>query len=230
MRPCLGLGHLYLQLFGIEPALETAIGIGTCWMLFFFAMNIISASASGWFQNAATVIKIIPLIIIGFAGNLLGQLRPDLPAGKHRQRFVVASCDPRGGLLLRQLGSSRRPSPTRSRQRKNLPSAHYKPADYPRAVHPVLCRDLRADQTSGDHNGRRAPGPRPILIFGPVGEKVIGVIIVISVVRRTQRTYHGHVPDALFPRNPEYDPVFRSTCRKPARRPTSRFIRSSRPS
>lgn len=23
------------QLFGIEPALETAIGIGTCWMLFF---------------------------------------------------------------------------------------------------------------------------------------------------------------------------------------------------
>ncbi len=60
------------QLFGLEITLErtTLIGVGCLTVL--FITNTLSAKAGGYFQNAAMVIKIIPLLIIALAGLFLG--------------------------------------------------------------------------------------------------------------------------------------------------------------
>lgn len=55
-------------LFGIEGSLETEIFIGILFMLFFFGINILSVRLGGYFQNAATVIKMIPLVVIAVLG------------------------------------------------------------------------------------------------------------------------------------------------------------------
>lgn len=172
------------QLFGIEPALETAIGIGTCWMLFFFAMNIISASASGWFQNAATVIKIIPLIIIGFAGISSGSFaqtfQPVSTASASSWLLAIPavafSFD--GWIIATSIAHEVRDS------RKNLPRALIMSPLIILVLYILyfvgICALIGPDQviTMGDAHLAYAAN----LIFGPVGEKVIGVIIVISVV------------------------------------------------
>lgn len=57
-------------LFGIKPNLETQIIIGSLYAIFIFIVNSISAKLGGLFQNASTIIKLIPLILIAVAGLL----------------------------------------------------------------------------------------------------------------------------------------------------------------
>ena len=59
-------------LFGIEDKLETQMLIGLAIMIFLFILNTISAKLGGIFQNASTIIKIIPLVIIAIAGLVFG--------------------------------------------------------------------------------------------------------------------------------------------------------------
>ena len=59
-------------LFGIEGKLETQMLIGLGIMIFLFVLNTISAKLGGIFQNASTIIKIVPLIIIAMAGLAFG--------------------------------------------------------------------------------------------------------------------------------------------------------------
>ncbi|AYE35772.1 APC family permease [Clostridium septicum] len=61
------------MLFGLESTLETQILIGLAMMLIIFITNILSAKLGGIFQNASTVIKIIPLIFIAIAGLVFGK-------------------------------------------------------------------------------------------------------------------------------------------------------------
>jgi APA family basic amino acid/polyamine antiporter len=65
-------GIYICQLFGLEITLErsTLIGVGCLTVL--FITNTLSAKAGGYFQNAAMIIKMIPLLIIAIAGLLLG--------------------------------------------------------------------------------------------------------------------------------------------------------------
>lgn len=61
-------------LFGIEPKLETQILIGLACMILFYIVNILSAKFAGLFQGASTIIKLIPLIIIGIGGLVGGDV------------------------------------------------------------------------------------------------------------------------------------------------------------
>ena len=59
-------------LFGIEATLMTQVLIGFVIMCVLFICNILSAKLGGYFQNLATVIKLLPLFIIGIAGIVAG--------------------------------------------------------------------------------------------------------------------------------------------------------------
>ena len=59
-------------LFGINGTLETQILIGLAIMVLAFIVNTMSAKYGGYFQNASTVIKIIPLVLIAILGVIFG--------------------------------------------------------------------------------------------------------------------------------------------------------------
>ncbi|MGG5461770.1 APC family permease [Clostridium sp. B9] len=59
-------------LFGIEGTLEIQILIGLAVIGILFIFNVLSAKAGGYFQNASTVIKLIPLILIAVVGIAYG--------------------------------------------------------------------------------------------------------------------------------------------------------------
>ncbi len=67
-------------LFGIPGTLGMQVLFGTLLMAVLFGVNLLSAKLGGYFQNAATVIKMIPLIVIAVLGfffappDALGQL------------------------------------------------------------------------------------------------------------------------------------------------------------
>lgn len=60
------------MLFGFDGGLEVQILIGLAIMIIIFILNVLSAKLGGLFQNASTVIKIIPLVFIAIAGLTFG--------------------------------------------------------------------------------------------------------------------------------------------------------------
>ena len=58
-------------LFGINSTLESQLGIGLIFLSFLFVVNSLSAKLGGIFQNASTIIKLIPLVLIACAGLFL---------------------------------------------------------------------------------------------------------------------------------------------------------------
>ena len=59
-------------LFGIEGTLENQMLIGLGIMVFLFIINTLSAKVGGLFQNASTIIKLIPLLLIAVTGLVFG--------------------------------------------------------------------------------------------------------------------------------------------------------------
>lgn len=60
-------------LFGVKDAsLELQMGIGLAWFIICYIFNIISASFSGKFQVFSTIVKLIPLFVLGVATWLFG--------------------------------------------------------------------------------------------------------------------------------------------------------------
>lgn len=59
-------------LFGINSTLELSIIIGLIVIVLVYIMNVISAKLGGIFQNASTIIKLIPLILIAITGLIFG--------------------------------------------------------------------------------------------------------------------------------------------------------------
>lgn len=72
-------------LFGWRASLERQILIGFAAYTLLYLLNYLSAKAAGYFQNAATLIKLVPLALVAVAGLFLG--RPDFTviAGTHGQ-------------------------------------------------------------------------------------------------------------------------------------------------
>ncbi len=66
------VGVYACMLFGIEATYEITAAIGVFASIIYFAINALSANLGGYFQNCATIIKMIPLIIIAVAGFLYG--------------------------------------------------------------------------------------------------------------------------------------------------------------
>lgn len=69
-------GIYITMLFGIKSTLEMQVLIGTVVIIVLYVINIYSYKLGGYFQNASTVIKLIPLIIIAAAGIIFGDPAP----------------------------------------------------------------------------------------------------------------------------------------------------------
>lgn len=76
-------------LFAWDLTFELQIFLGLGYIILFSAINILSRVLGGYFQNFATVIKLIPLIIIAIAGLVWNQALPVLPNGI--DEFVVTA-------------------------------------------------------------------------------------------------------------------------------------------
>ncbi|MFB2538668.1 MULTISPECIES: APC family permease [unclassified Acinetobacter] len=60
------VGMFFTLLFGMQDAsFELQIGIGLVWLVSLYALNIFSARLAGKFQVLSTIIKLIPLFVIG---------------------------------------------------------------------------------------------------------------------------------------------------------------------
>ncbi|NLK94789.1 MAG: amino acid permease [Clostridiales bacterium] len=62
----------FCQLFNINISFEGQIVIGFLAMLLLYMINLLSKKLGGYFQNAATIIKLIPLFFIAISGLLFG--------------------------------------------------------------------------------------------------------------------------------------------------------------
>ncbi|MGL4607343.1 MAG: APC family permease [Eubacteriaceae bacterium] len=65
-------GIYFCILFNVEQTLEIQILVGLCCFIILFITNVIAARVGGYFQSAAMVIKLIPLIVIAIAGFFFG--------------------------------------------------------------------------------------------------------------------------------------------------------------
>lgn len=65
-------GIYICMLFGIEGGLALQTIIGLVIIILLYILNLLSAKLGGYFQNASTVIKVIPLILIAFIGVFFG--------------------------------------------------------------------------------------------------------------------------------------------------------------
>ncbi len=70
------IGIYMTILFGIESTLELQVIIGVVVMTILFLINILSYKYGGYLQNASTIIKLIPLILIAFLGLAFGDPKP----------------------------------------------------------------------------------------------------------------------------------------------------------
>lgn len=66
------VGVYMCMLFGWNATFELISWIGIIASILCFAMNVFSANLGGYFQNCATVIKMIPLVLIAGAGFIYG--------------------------------------------------------------------------------------------------------------------------------------------------------------
>ena len=65
-------GIYICMLFGIEGGLALHTLIGLAVIVVFYILNLLSGKLGGYFQNASTVIKVIPLTLIALAGVFFG--------------------------------------------------------------------------------------------------------------------------------------------------------------
>ncbi len=76
------VASLYIfSLFNIQAGLEAQIILGLVLMTMVYALNIISVKVGGYFQNASTILKLIPLIGFAIIGFFWGAPNPEIPAG-----------------------------------------------------------------------------------------------------------------------------------------------------
>ena len=67
-------GIYICMLFGLESTLNVQILIGLAIIIVLFITNTLSAKLGGYFQNASTIIKLLPLIFIAVGGLIFGDV------------------------------------------------------------------------------------------------------------------------------------------------------------
>ena len=65
---CWVTGVYACMVFGLGDGFATQMAIGVIYLVVCVAWNVLAPVLAGWFQNATTIIKIIPLIAVGVAG------------------------------------------------------------------------------------------------------------------------------------------------------------------
>ncbi|MGX6966998.1 APC family permease [Vagococcus teuberi] len=66
-------------LLNLPQTLPYQMGIGFCYMVFFYLLNIVSSQFAGWFQIISTITKLIPLIGIGLIAIFWTKDVPTVP-------------------------------------------------------------------------------------------------------------------------------------------------------
>lgn len=74
------VGIYICMLFGVKGNLEIQVLIGTSITGILFIFNILSSRLGAYFQNASTIIKLIPLILIAFVGIAYGDPKSIVPS------------------------------------------------------------------------------------------------------------------------------------------------------
>ncbi len=173
-------------LFDLPMTLENQVLIGTGATVFLYVVNILSARLGGWFQNAATIIKLIPLILIALAGIFIAKPGPMLISDAATVLSTAAwvsaivpiafSFD--GWIIATSVGHEIKNS------KRNLPLALVVSPLIILAVYLIYFIGISAlvgpekIMQMGDAHVDYAAN----LLFGPVGAKVILVFVIISVL------------------------------------------------
>ena len=66
------VGVYFCTLFNIDGSVLLQCLIGTVWILICFGFNALSRKGGGYFQNATTFIKLVPLLLVAIFGLILG--------------------------------------------------------------------------------------------------------------------------------------------------------------
>lgn len=72
-------GTYTTMLLNLPQTLAYQMGIGFCYMLFFYGLNILSSQFAGWFQIISTITKLIPLVGIGIIAIFWRNEPPIIP-------------------------------------------------------------------------------------------------------------------------------------------------------
>lgn len=213
------LGIYTTILFGIPSTLEIQVFIGLLSITLLFIINTLSYKLGSYLQNASTIIKLIPLILIAGAGLVFGDpspilkgdiaIAPDAGLGWVSAIGAIAfSFD--GWIMSTSVGHEVKNS------KRNLPIALI--------ISPLIILTiyilyfvgistyLGADaiMVSGDGHVNDAA----LNLFGPFGAKVILIFVVISVLGTVNGVVIGMIrlPYSLairnmFPMSKKYDTV-----------------------
>lgn len=194
------------MLFGLEETLEIQILIGTTIMCLIFLFNILSFKLSGWFQNAATIIKLIPLIIIAIVGIIFGN--PEYITGEHVKIFaqtgwisaiapIAFSFD--GWIVSTSIGHEIKDS------KRNLPKALVMAPIFILIIYILYFVGIssyvgvESVMTLGDSHVNVAANS----IFGAYGAKIILIFVIISIMGTVNGLTMGYIrmPYSLAVRN-----------------------------
>ncbi|MDO5713001.1 MAG: APC family permease [Tissierellia bacterium] len=74
-------GIYTFMLLNINPSLEQQMVLGIAYMVGFILLNTLSRIVGGYFQNASTFIKLVPLFFIAIAGLVYKGSQPVIPEG-----------------------------------------------------------------------------------------------------------------------------------------------------
>ena len=180
---------IYFCIFmGINASLEVQCLVGFGLLTGLYLMNMLSARLAGLFQNAATVIKLIPLLIIAVAGLLHGNTQtaavamPAPATGMLHASWIMAipsvafSFD--GWIISTSVAHEIKNS------RRNLPIAL--------VISPLFILLMYILYFVGVTNLLGAPAIMQLgdahldkaaaMVFGPFGAKLIGFFVLISVL------------------------------------------------
>lgn len=201
-------GIYIMMLFGIDSTLEVQVLIGIVAITVIYAVNLFSYKIGAYFQNASTVIKIIPLIIIAIAGMIYGNplpvLKNDIAAASGTGLSWIAAIGPiafsfDGWIISTSIGHEIKDS------RRNLPLAL--------VISPIIILTiyvlyfvgisslLGSDvvMAMGDGHVNEAA----LRLFGNMGAKIILIFIIISVLGTVNGIVTGMIrmPYSLSIRN-----------------------------
>lgn len=199
-------GMYICMLFGVEGTLEIQMLIGFVIMLFVFTINSLSAKLGGVFQNAATIIKLIPLVLIAIAGLIFGDVSSiSLSDISSMQSFGwIAAISPiafsfDGWVVATSIGHEIKDS------KRNLPKALIIAPIFILAIYIVYFVGIsiyigpETIMALGDAHVDLAANN----LLGPWGAKIILVFIIISIMGTINGLTLGMIrlPHSLAKRN-----------------------------
>lgn len=189
-------GIYICMLFGIEGGLALHTAIGFVVIVIFYILNILSGKLGGYFQNASTVIKVIPLILIALAGIFFGDpssISMDDVVHMKSATWIAAiapiafSFD--GWIISTSIGHEIKDS------KKNLPRALVMAPLFILIIYVLYFVGIsiyvgpEKVMSLGDAHVDLAAN----MLFGPWGAKIILTFVVISILGTVNGLIMGHV-------------------------------------